>query len=72
MVKILKCYLVPKKSYGTLSEGAIFFGQPCILIFCCGKLSVCLAMLRLHNFALLNTTAYHLRIFMSRLKKVIF
>ena len=24
MVKILKCYLIPKKSYGTLSKGAIF------------------------------------------------
>ena len=31
MVKILKCYLIPKKSYDTLSKGAIFFGQPCIL-----------------------------------------
>ena len=31
MVKIFKCYLIPKKSYGTLSKGAIFFGQPCIL-----------------------------------------
>ena len=31
MVKILKCYLIPKKSYGTLSKDAIFFGQPCIL-----------------------------------------
>ena len=30
MVKIFKCYLIPKKSYGTLSKGAIFFGQPCI------------------------------------------
>ena len=30
MVKILKCYLIPKKSYGTLSKGVIFFGQPCI------------------------------------------
>ena len=29
MVKILNCYLYAKKSYGTLSEGAIFFGQPC-------------------------------------------
>ena len=29
MVKILKCYLIPKKSYGTLSKGAIFFGQSC-------------------------------------------
>ena len=29
MVKILKCYLIPKKSYDTLSKGAIFFGQPC-------------------------------------------
>ena len=29
-VKILKCYLIPKKSYGTLSKGAIFFGQPYI------------------------------------------
>ena len=34
MVKILKCYLIPKKSYGTLSKGAIFFGQPCILPLC--------------------------------------
>ena len=33
MVKILKCYLFPKKSYGTLSKGAIFFGQPCIYIY---------------------------------------
>ena len=31
MVKILKCYLIPKKSYGTLSKGAIFLGQRCIL-----------------------------------------
>ena len=30
MVKILKCYLIPKKSYGALSKGAIFYGQPCI------------------------------------------
>ena len=30
MVKILKCYLIPKKSHGILSKGAIFFGQPCI------------------------------------------
>ena len=29
MANILKCYLIPKKSYGTLSKGAIFFGQPC-------------------------------------------
>ena len=29
MVKIFKCYLIPKKSYGTLSKGAIFFDQPC-------------------------------------------
>ena len=28
MVKILNWYLIPKKSYGTLSKGAIFFGQP--------------------------------------------
>ena len=28
-IKILKCYLIPKKSYGTLSKGAKFFGQPC-------------------------------------------
>ena len=28
MVKILKCYLIPKKSYGTLSKGAIFFANP--------------------------------------------
>ena len=32
MVKILNCYLCAKKSYGTLSKGAIFFGQPCIFI----------------------------------------
>ena len=25
IVKILKCYLIPKKSYDTLSKGAIFF-----------------------------------------------
>ena len=25
MVKIFKCYLISKKSYGTLSMGAIFF-----------------------------------------------
>ena len=29
MVKILKCYLIVKKSYGTLFNSAIFFGQPC-------------------------------------------
>ena len=32
MVKILKCYLIPNRSYGTLSKGAIFSGQPCIFI----------------------------------------
>ena len=32
MVKTLNCYLIPKKSYDTLSYGAIFFGQPCILL----------------------------------------
>ena len=31
MVKILNCYLNAKKSSGTLSKGAIFFGQPCII-----------------------------------------
>ena len=30
IVKILNCYLYAKKSYGTLSKCAIFFGQPCI------------------------------------------
>ena len=30
MVKILKCYLIPKKSYGTLSKGAIFFANPVV------------------------------------------
>ena len=38
MVKILKCELIPEKSYDTLSKGAIFFGQPCRYIF---KLSNC-------------------------------
>ena len=28
MVKILNCYLYAKKSYGTLSKGAIFFANP--------------------------------------------
>ena len=28
MVKIFKCYLIPKKSYGTLSKGAIFLANP--------------------------------------------
>ena len=27
MVKILKCYLIPKKSYDTLSTGAIFLAN---------------------------------------------
>ena len=31
MVKILKCYLHAKKSYGTLSNGAIFW--PTLFIF---------------------------------------
>ena len=30
MVKILKCYLIPKKSYGTLSKGAIFLANPVV------------------------------------------
>ena len=30
MVKILNCYLNAKKSYGTLSKVAIFFGHPCV------------------------------------------
>ena len=33
MVKIFKCYLIPKKSCGTWSKGAIFFGQPCIYTY---------------------------------------
>ena len=28
MVKILKGYLIPKKSYDTLSKGAIFLANP--------------------------------------------
>ena len=28
MVKILNCYLYAKKSYGTLSKGAIFLANP--------------------------------------------
>ena len=28
MVKILKCYLIPKKSYGTWYKGAIFLANP--------------------------------------------
>ena len=28
MVKILKCYLIPKKRYDTLSKGAIFLANP--------------------------------------------
>ena len=37
MVKILNCYLYAKKSYGTLSKGAIFLGQPCILVLSIDK-----------------------------------
>ena len=37
MVKILKCYLIPNKTYDTLSKGAILFGQPCILKLWPGK-----------------------------------
>ena len=28
MVKIFKCYLIPKKSYDTLSKDAIFLASP--------------------------------------------
>ena len=28
MIKILNCYLDAKKSYGTLSKGAIFLANP--------------------------------------------
>ena len=28
LVKILKCYLIPEKSYDTLSKGAIFLANP--------------------------------------------
>ena len=31
MLKILKCYLIPKKSYDTLSKGAIFLANPVYL-----------------------------------------
>ena len=31
MVKILNCYLYAKKSYGTLSKGAIFLANPVLL-----------------------------------------
>ena len=37
MVKILKCYLIPKKSYDILSKGAIFFGQPCLIRYYVNK-----------------------------------
>ena len=30
MVKILNCYLYAKKSYGTLSKGAIFLANPVV------------------------------------------
>ena len=33
MVKILKYYLIPKTSYGTLSKGAIFLANPIIIKF---------------------------------------
>ena len=33
MVKILNCYLYAKKSYGTLSKGAIFFGLPMYILY---------------------------------------
>ena len=33
MVKILKCYLILKKSYGTLSKGAIFLANPVYIHF---------------------------------------
>ena len=41
MVKILKCYLIPKKRYGTLFKGAIFFGQPCIFLMLMAQINVC-------------------------------
>ena len=34
MVKIFKCYLIPKKSYDTLSKGAIFFLANPIYVYC--------------------------------------
>ena len=36
MVKISNCYLYAKKSYGTLSKGAIFF-WPTLYIACFGR-----------------------------------
>ena len=61
MVKILICYLIPKKSYGTLSKDAIFFGQPCMISAGNTKISVSQAVSRdvrntfinfLHNCAM--------------------
>ena len=41
MVKIFKCYLIPKKSYGTLSKDAIFFWP-----------TLCIAAIELNSYLL--------------------
>ena len=33
IVKILKYYVIPKKSYGTLSKGAIFLANPVFYLY---------------------------------------
>ena len=54
MVKILKCYLIPKKTYGTLSKGAIFLANPVFftvsLAFKLQILSLCFIVYKRVNF----------------------
>ena len=54
MVKIFTCYLIPKKSYGTLSKGAIFFGQPCVYGSDVGAVKNQLPKPKIINFVILK------------------
>ena len=41
MVKILKCFLIPKKSYGTLSKGAVFLANPVVSSYIINSYCAC-------------------------------
>ena len=52
MIKIFTCYLIPKKSYGTLSKGAIFLANPVVRI--CALLIVIIKFINLFLFVIVN------------------
>ena len=66
MVKIFNCNIYAKKSYGTLSTGAIFLGQPCTKTHvqkntCKNKYATFVEFLLHHNLRNIFVVNVHLR-----------